>query len=121
MASVRYIVFDVDASIAFYCDLLGFTLKQQYGPAMAIVERDDLQLWLAGPAASASQPMPDGTKPQPGGWARIVVTVEDLEAVCDSLRGAGVSFRNQILGGPGGRQTLCEDPSGNAIELFEPA
>ncbi len=121
MAQVRYIVRDVEEAIAFYRDSLGFQLVQQFGPAMAIVEREDLQLWLAGPAASASKPMPDGRKPEPGGWARIVVTVDDLAAVVERLSGEGVRFRNEILAGPGGRQILCEDPAGNAIELFEPA
>lgn len=120
MAQFRYIVTDVDAAIAFYCELLGFELEQQFGAAMAIVARDDLQLWLAGPAASASKPMPDGTQPTPGGWSRIVITVADLEAMVTNLKSAGATFRNEILSGPGGRQTLCEDPSGNAIELFEP-
>lgn len=121
MASFRYIVTDVEQSISFYCELLGFTLKQQFGPAMAIVERDDLQLWLAGPAASASKPMPDGTVPVPGGWSRIVLSVDSLETVVATLRSAGARFRNEVVSGPGGQQILCEDPSGNVIELFEPA
>lgn len=121
MASFRYIVTDVDKSITFYCDLLGFTLKQQFGPAMAIVEHNDLQLWLAGPAASASKPMPDGAVPNPGGWARIVLSVDNLEEIVAALRSAGVRFRNEVLAGPGGQQILCEDPSGNVIELFQPA
>lgn len=121
MASFRYIVTNVEQSIAFYCDLLGFTLKQQYGPAMAIVESDDLQLWLAGPAASASKPMPDGSLPAPGGWARIVLSVADLNSRVAALRAAGATFRNDVIEGPGGQQILCEDPSGNLIELFQPA
>ncbi len=121
MAQVRYIVQDVEAAIAFYSQFLDFTLEQQYGPAMAILSREDLKLWLAGPPASASKPMPDGAKPAPGGWNRIVVTVEDLEARVAALREAGVAFRNEILAGPGGKQVLCQDPSGNPIELFEPA
>jgi len=121
MAQVRYIVRDVDQAVKFYVDHLGFWLVQQFGPAMAIVERDDLKLWLAGPQASASRPMPDGAKPAPGGWSRFVVTVADLEAVVGRLRQGGVGFRNEIVTGPGGRQILCEDPSGNPIELFEPA
>ncbi len=120
MAQVRYIVHDVDAAVAFYRDRLSFELRQQYGPAMAILARGDLLLWLAGPPASASKPMPDGAKPEPGGWSRIVITVEDLEALVRALRADGVVFRNDILAGPGGRQILCEDPSGNPIELFEP-
>ena len=121
MAQFRYIVSDVDASVAFYRDLLGFTLRQQFGPAMAILTLDDLDLWLAGPPASASQPMPDGAKPEPGGWNRIVLTVTDIEQRVEELTAAGVEFRNEILTGPGGKQILCSDPSGNAIELFEPA
>lgn len=120
MAVMRYLVADVDASIAFY-DRLGFTLVQQFGPAMAIVRRDDLDLWLAGPAASAARPMPDGRQPEPGGWNRVVVTLDDLLGRVEELRSDGVSFRNEIVTGPGGRQILCEDPSGNVVELFEPA
>jgi glyoxylase I family protein len=120
MATVRYLVTDVTQAIAFYKDALGFELKQQFGPAMAILTRGDLTLWLAGPAASAAKPMPDGRKPEPGGWNRFVLEVEDLAGLVARLRERGVKFRNEILDGPGGRQILCEDPSGNAIELFEP-
>lgn len=119
-ASVRYIVEDVDQAVAFYTAQLGFQLEQQFGPAMAILARGDLRLWLAGPKASASKAMPDGAKPTPGGWNRIVVTVDDLETLVGRLQAAGVAFRNEILAGPGGRQILCEDPSGNPIELFQP-
>ena len=121
MAQVRYFVSDVDQAVAFYTSSLGFALEQQFGPAMAILKRDDLQLWLAGPSASASKPMPDGAKPQPGGWNRFVVTVTDLDALVATLRQRGVKFRNEILAGPGGRQILCEDPCGNVVELFQPA
>lgn len=121
MAAVRYIVRDVDAAIAFYTEGLGFTLKQQFGPAMAILALGDLTLWVAGPPASASRPMPDGRKPEPGGWNRFVLQVDDLDSTVARLRGRGVAFRNDIVAGPGGRQILCEDPSGNAIELFEAA
>jgi len=121
MAQVRYIVDDVDTAVAFYTGHLGFELEQQFGPAMAIVRRDDLRLWLAGPRASASQPMPDGSQPAPGGWARIVLTVDDLAAKVESLRAAGVAFRNDIVTGPGGSQILCQDPAGNVVELFQPA
>ena len=121
MAQVRYIVKNVDDAVAFYRDRLDSELEQQFGPAMAIMSREDLQLWLAGPAASASKPMPDGRQPQPGGWARIVVSVDNLDWSVSELKDAGVMFRNNIVKGPGGRQILCEDPSGNAIELFEPA
>ena len=121
MANVRYIVSDVGKSVAFYTEMLGFALDQQFGPAMAIVSRGDLTLWLAGPEASASRPMPDGRQPEPGGWNRFVVEVDGIVAMVDKLRQRGVGFRNEIVTGPGGRQILCEDPSGNVIELFEPA
>ena len=119
MAAVRYLVTDVNQAIAFYTGVLGFELKQQFGPAMAILARADLTLWLAGPAASASKPVPDGRKPEPGGWNRFVLEVEDLAGLVATLRQRGVAFRNEILEGPGGKQILCEDPSGNAVELFE--
>jgi catechol 2,3-dioxygenase-like lactoylglutathione lyase family enzyme len=119
--SARYIVRDVDAAVRFYVDCLGFALRQQFGPAMAIVERDGQALWLAGPAASASRPMPDGRKPEPGGWNRIVLEVDALDELVARLRARNVTFRNAIVSGPGGRQILCEDPSGNVVELFEPA
>ncbi len=120
MAQVRYLVRDVDQSIRFFVDLLGFELRQQFGPAMAILARDDLTLWVAGPQASASRPMPDGRQPEPGGWNRFVLTVDDIEAVVARLGEAGAVFRNEIISGPGGRQILIEDPSGNPIELFQP-
>ena len=121
MAQVRYIVDDVDAAVGFYTGALGFTLTQKFGAAMAILERDGLRLWIAGPQASASRPMPDGSQPVAGGWSRIVLTVDDLDAVVARLRGHGVTFRNDVVVGPGGRQILCEDPAGNAVELFQPA
>lgn len=120
MASVRYLVNDVPASIQFYCEALGFELRQQYGPAMAIVAKADLNLWLAGPVSSAAQPMPDGRRPEPGAWNRIVLQVEDLAGLVANLKNQGVHFRNEPLKGPGGSQILCEDPSGNLIELFQP-
>jgi len=120
MAQFRYIVDDVDQAVAFYAGKLGFTLAQQFGPAMAILSKDDLELWLAGPPASASKPMPDGSKPVPGGWNRIVVIVENLKDLSDALRADDVVFRNDIVEGPGGKQVLCADPSGNVVELFEP-
>jgi catechol 2,3-dioxygenase-like lactoylglutathione lyase family enzyme len=119
MAAVRYLVTDVNEAIEFYTAGLGFELKQQFAPAMAILARGDLTLWLAGPAASAAKPMPDGRKPEPGGWNRFVLEVDDLSGLVATLRQRGVTFRNEILDGPGGKQILCEDPSGNAIELFE--
>jgi len=121
MSSVRYLVRDVDQAVAFYSKHLGFSLRQQFGPNMAIMTRDDLTLWLAGPGASAARPMPDGRKPEPGGWNRFVLSVDDLGALVAQLKHQGVSFRNDIVTGPGGQQILCEDPSGNAIELFQPA
>src|SRR5271165_5227207 len=121
MASVRYIVRDVDAAVDFYTRHLGFTLRQQFGPAMAILARDDLTLWVAGPAASASKPTPDGRTPEPGGWGRFVLQVDDLAHLVATLRQKGVTFRNDIVDGPVGRQILCEDPSGNAVELFQVA
>jgi len=121
MASVRYLVHDVSAAVDFYVDALGFEVKQQFGTAMAILTRGDLTLWTAGPMSSAARPMPDGRKPEPGGWNRFVIEVDDLEAKIAELRAAGTRFRNEIVVGPGGKQILCEDPSGNVIELFEPA
>ena len=121
MVSIRYLVTDLKPAIAFYRDALGLTVERQFGPAIAILVKDDLTLWLAGPQASASRPMPDGRQPEPGGWNRFVLEVDDLPAVVDRLTNQGVSFRNTIVEGPGGRQILCEDPSGNVIELFEPA
>jgi catechol 2,3-dioxygenase-like lactoylglutathione lyase family enzyme len=119
MAEVRYFVDDVDQAVRFYVDHLGFRLNQQFGPAMAIVARGDLHLWLAGPAASASRPMPDGRKPRPGGWNRFVLRIEDIEGQVERLKAKGVRFRNNIVDGPGGRQILCEDPFGNVVELFQ--
>lgn len=121
MATARYIVRNVDEAIRFYVDNLGFELHEQYGSAMAIVTLGDLSLWLAGPAASASRPMPDGRIPEPGGWNRIVLQVTGLDAMVTRCRAQGIVFRNNIVSGPGGRQILCEDPSGNIVELFEPA
>lgn len=120
-ATVRYIVKSVPEAVDFYRDHLDFALVQQFGPAMAIMERAGLTLWLAGPPASASRPMPDGRIPQPGGWNRFVIEVDGLAGMVDRLKAAGVQFRNDIVTGPGGSQILCEDPSGNVIELFEPA
>ncbi|HTN97162.1 MAG TPA: VOC family protein [Nordella sp.] len=121
MATVRYMVKDVETSIAFYTHHLGFKLKQQFGPNMAILNRDGLTLWLAGPNASAARPMPDGRIPEAGGWNRFVLEVENLPEMVAKLRENGANFRNDIVEGPGGKQILAEDPSGNVIELFEPA
>ena len=119
MTSARYIVNDVDAAVAFYTGQLGFEVKQHFDQAMAILERDGSEFWLAGPSASAQRPMPDGRQPMPGGWNRIVIHVEDIAATVEALRSSGASFRNDIVSGPGGQQILVEDPSGNAIELFQ--
>ncbi|HEX9378132.1 MAG TPA: VOC family protein [Gaiellaceae bacterium] len=119
MTVFRYLVGDVDAAIAFYTGNLGFTLEQQMGPAFAIVSRDDLSLWLSGPQSSAARPMPDGRQPQPGGWNRFVVEVDDLESKVAKLKEAGLSFRNEIVSGPGGKQIVLEDGDGNPVELFE--
>jgi catechol 2,3-dioxygenase-like lactoylglutathione lyase family enzyme len=121
MAQVRYFVSDVSAAVGFYVDALGFELVQQYGPAMAIVENADLTLWLAGPGASASRPMPDGRVPGPGGWNRFVLQVADLDGTVEMLRERGARFRNEVVTGPGGRQILVEDPDGNVVEVFQPA
>jgi len=121
VAVVRYLVHDVDAAVDFYVTKLGFTLTQRMGPAFAIVGRDDLALWVSGPRTSAAQSMPDGRTPQPGGWNRLVVEVADLEALVAELRASGSTFRNDPVSGPGGTQILVEDPSGNPVELFQPA
>lgn len=121
MAVVRYLVDDVDAAISFYTDRLGFTLERRMGPAFAIVSRDDVSLWLSGPQSSAARPMPDGRRPEPGGWNRLVVVVDDLEATVDSMKQDGLRFRNEIVTGPGGKQIVLEDTAGNPVELFQPA
>jgi len=121
MTVLRYLVHAVEPAIAFYTTHLGFTLEAQMGPAFAIVAKDDLKLWLSGPPTSAARAMPDGRRPEPGGWNRLVLEVDDLEALVAALRGAGVAFRNDIVTGPGGRQILAEDPSGNPLELFQSA
>jgi catechol 2,3-dioxygenase-like lactoylglutathione lyase family enzyme len=118
---MRYLVHDVGAAVSFYVDGLGFEVVQRFGPTIAIVRRGDLELWLAGPTASAARPMPDGRVPEPGGWNRIVIEVDDLDGRIEALGTRGVPFRNEVVEGPGGRQILAEDPSGNVVELFEPA
>ncbi len=122
MATVRYIVHDVDAAIAFYCKHLGFHEVMHPAPAFAMLMRDDLRLTLSvpggGPGGGAA--MPDGTLPEPGGWNRFSLEVDDIEALVERLREAGVRFRNEIVTGVGGKQILVNDPSGNPVELFEP-
>ena len=118
-STVRYLVRDVDRSVAFFVEQLSFVLEEQMGTAFARVRRDDLVLWLSGPASSAARPMPDGRQPDPGGWNRFVIEVDDLAARVAAMRNAGVSFRNVIVSGPGGKQILVDDPDGNPIELFE--
>ena len=119
--SVRYMVEDVDRAIDFYTTHFGFEPGHDASPAFAEVIRGDLRLLLAGPESSAGRPMPDGRKPEPGGWNRIHFVVDDIDAEVERLRGAGLSFRNDIVSGPGGRQILVDDPSGNPIEIFQPA
>jgi catechol 2,3-dioxygenase-like lactoylglutathione lyase family enzyme len=121
LVSVRYIVDDVDSSIAFYTGHLGFSVLSNAAPAFADVVRGRLRLLLSGPASSAGRPMPDGRRPEPGGWNRIHLIVTDIASETQRLRDAGLTFRNDIVRGPGGQQILLEDPSGNVIELFQPA
>ena len=119
--NVRYMVDDVDEAIAFYTKHFGFDVLTSAAPAFADVKRGNLRLLLSGPSSSAGRPMADGTRPGPGGWNRIHFIVDDIEAEVARLRGEGVSFRNEIVTGPGGKQILAEDPSGNVVELFQPA
>jgi catechol 2,3-dioxygenase-like lactoylglutathione lyase family enzyme len=121
MVNVRYMVDDVETSIDFYTNLLEFELLTNAAPAFADVKRGRLRLLRAGPQSSAGRPMPDGRTPGPGGWNRIHFVVDDIDGEVARLRAAGASFRNDILTGPGGRQILLEDPSGNVVELFQPA
>lgn len=121
LVNVRYMVDEVDTAVDFYTTHLGFTLRMNAAPAFADVVRGTLRLLLSGPASSAGRPMPDGTVPAPGGWNRIHLIVSDVAAEVDRMRAAGLTFRNDIVTGPGGRQILLEDPSGNVVELFQPA
>ena len=119
--SVRYIVDDVDAAIDFYTRHLGFTLEMHPAASFAILSRGELRLLLSAPSGpgGASQPMPDGRRPEPGGWNRIQLQSDDLDGLVETLRSAGARFRNDVVSGIGGKQILLEDPSGNPIELFE--
>jgi catechol 2,3-dioxygenase-like lactoylglutathione lyase family enzyme len=121
MVNVRYMVHDVDVAVAFYTTHFGFAHRSNMAPAFADVVRGQLRLLLSGPTSSAGRPMPDGAIPSPGGWNRIHFIVDDIEAEVQRLRAEGVRFRNDIIRGPGGKQVVVEDPSGNPIELFEPA
>jgi catechol 2,3-dioxygenase-like lactoylglutathione lyase family enzyme len=120
LVSVRYLVDDVQTSLDFYTTHFGFTVLSNPGPPFADVVRGHLRLLLSGPASSAARPMPDGRRPEPGGWNRIHLIVDDIDAEVDRLRAAGVPFRNDVISGPGGRQVVIDDPSGNPIELFQP-
>ena len=119
--NVRYMVSDVEAALAWYTQHLGFTVLSSQAPAFADVKRGSLRLLLSGPTSSAGRPMADGERPGPGGWNRIHLIVDDLPAEVARLRAGGVQFRNDIVTGPGGAQVLLVDPSGNFVELFQPA
>ena len=120
MATVRYLVEDVDEALPFYT-ALGFELVERWGPPFAMVAKGDLTIWLSGPGTSARRPMPDGAEPVPGGWNRFVVEVDDVGATVEALKALGARFRNDPISGPGGTQVLAEDPSGNPVELFSPS
>ncbi|ASQ07588.1 VOC family protein (plasmid) [Sinorhizobium meliloti WSM1022] len=119
--NVRYMVDDVDSAVEWYTKHLGFSLLSNHAPAFADVRRGALRLLLSGPLSSAGRPMPDGERPSPGGWNRIHLVVDDLAVEVERLRAAGVRFRNDVVTGPGGSQILLIDPSGNIVELFQPA
>ena len=121
LANVRYLVDDVQGAIDFYTKHLGFEVRTNYAPAFADVTHGHLRLLLSGPTSSAGRPMPDGARPGPGGWNRIHLLTDDLDAEVERLRGEGVRFRNDVVAGPGGRQILLQDPAGNLVELFQPA
>jgi catechol 2,3-dioxygenase-like lactoylglutathione lyase family enzyme len=121
MVSVRYMVHDVAEALDFYTKHLGFEVNTDFAPAFADATRGNLRLLISGPTSSAGRAMPDGEKPGPGGWNRLHFIVGDIAAEVDRLRAAGVPFRNDIISGPGGSQVLVQDPSGNVVELFQPA
>ncbi|TML64839.1 MAG: VOC family protein [Actinobacteria bacterium] len=121
MVNVRYMVDDVGEAITFYTNFLGFEVISNAAPAFADVKRGNLRLLLSGPTSSAGKPMSDGAKPGPGGWNRIHFIVDDLAAEVARLHDSGARFRNEMVEGPGGKQILLQDPSGNVVELFQPA
>src|SRR3954470_11677204 len=121
LVNVRYMVDDVESAVAFYTNHFGFTVLSSAAPAFAEVIRGGLRLLLSGPASSAGRPMADGRTPEPGGWNRIHLIVDDIAAEVERLRRAGLTFRNDIVTGPGGQQILVDDPSGNPVELFQSA
>ncbi len=121
LVNVRYMVDDVEKAVDFYTTVFGFTVRTNFAPAFADVVRGNLRLLLSGPKSSAGRPMPDGRTPEPGGWNRIHFIVDDIDAEVERLRAADVTFRNEVVSGPGGRQILAEDPAGNPIEVFQPA
>ena len=121
VVSVRYMVDDVNESVDFYTTVLGFEVLNNFPPAFADVKRGNLRLLISGPTSSAGRPMADGTKPGPGGWNRIHFIVDDFDAEVGRLRDAGATFRNDAVVGPGGKQILLQDPSGNIVEIFQPA
>jgi catechol 2,3-dioxygenase-like lactoylglutathione lyase family enzyme len=119
VAVIRYLVNDVDVALEFYINILGFELVEKWGPPFAMVKRGDLALWLSGPGSSASRPFADGSKPVPGGWNRLVLETDDLASLVEKLKRSGAQLRSDIVSGPGGKQILVNDPSGNPVELFE--
>ena len=121
LVNVRYMVDDVEKAVDFYTTHFDFTVRSSYPPAFADVVGGNLRLLLSGPRSSAGRPMPDGRTPQPGGWNRIHFIVDDIAGEVERLPAAGLTFRNDVVSGPGGQQILLEDPAGNPIELFQPA
>ena len=121
LVNVRYMVDDVEGAVDFYTEHFDFELRSSAAPAFADVVRGNLRLLLSGPKSSAGRPMPDGRTPEPGGWNRIHFIVDDIAAEVERLRAAGLTFRNDIVSGPGGQQILAEDPAGNPVEIFQPA
>jgi catechol 2,3-dioxygenase-like lactoylglutathione lyase family enzyme len=119
VAVIRYLVNDVDVALEFYINILDFELVEKWGPPFAMVKRGDLALWLSGPDSSASRPLTDGSKPASGGWNRLVLETDDLASLVEKLKRSGAQLRSDIVSGPGGKQVLVDDPSGNPVELFE--